>query len=1128
MAEAAVVSPDETGETVLPAPRTAGALAVVLMRLAHENGDLIHMAASEERVEALARILAVLDPGLDIVVFPAWDCLPYDRASPSRETMGRRLRALRRLWAGGERPRIVLTTPDAALQRTPPREAVASAVLRLGKGEPLDMEALRSFFTRTGYLLDERVDEPGEAAIRGAVIDLFPAGRATPYRIEHQEGRIAAIHAYDPVSQRTIEDAEAIEFGPASEIVLPEAPEREAEGEESAQPAHASGEEHRLPEFYGTLETLFDALPEAMLVIAPEAEDRRDALLEQIADAYATRKAWMGREATGELRPAVEPKRLYLDEEEWAARLAALSVVRLSPPEKDGGAAVPRFATKRRPVRAFVDYVEETLATGRKLVVAAATKRDRNALARRLKRRLDRAPEPVESWEAVRAAPEGALLSLPLDLERGFVLEEENVAVVAAADLLGSRAEHQEARRHAEQALPLGEVELRTGDVVVHFDHGLGLLKGLETVTADDAENDMVRLEYAKEATLMVPVEETDAIWRYGADAHAVTLDKIDGGAWEERRDALEAELQETAARLVELAAARAEAKAPELVPPQRPYERFVARFPFSPTPDQADAIDAVLADLASGRPMDRLVCGDVGFGKTEVALRAAAAAALAGKQVAVVAPTTVLARQHYETFRRRFAGLDIEVGRLSRLATGAEASETREGLADGRVRVVIGTHALASKTVRFQDLGLLIIDEEQRFGTKHKEALRALGEGVHVLTLTATPIPRTLQSALVGLQEISIIATPPARRQPIRTFLTPFDPVSVREALLRERGRGGQSFFVCPRIEEIGPMAQRLKELVPELDLLVAHGQMKPEEIDDAMLRFADGRGDVLLATNIIESGLDVPCANTILIWRADRFGLSQLHQLRGRVGRGRMRGVAYLLTDPEHEIAPATRERLETLEALDRLGSGFAISARDLDLRGAGDIFGEAQAGHVKLIGVGLYQHLLERAVKRARGEALDDDWTPEVHLGIDGRIPADYVPEAEVRLNLYARLNRLTREDEIDALSDEIEDRFGNPPEEIAALFSLARLKRLARAAGVARLDAGPKGLALTFREGAATRVPVLAAVEESDGGLVFKGDRLVLAKALDSAEARQGEAERLLEKIANGEDGEAHGG
>jgi len=1072
-------------------------------------GGLLHVAVGERRAEQMAAVLKALRPDLDVLLLPPWDCLPYDRASPSLAAQGRRLSALRRLTQQGAGARLVVTTPDALVQRLPPREIFERATFLAEVGRPAALPDLEAFLRRAGYVLDERVDEPGEAAIRGEVVDLYPAGAATPYRLEHAEGRITAIRRYDPVTQRSVEEVEALTLGPASEVILPAAGEGEPE-------QRFPGIEHWLPDFYPRLETLFDYLPDAALALDPNAEARLAGLVGQIAEAYESRVQLRGGAPAG--RAAVTPPRLYLEAGEWSDLLAGRPVTRLEPVPEDADPGVPSFVTQRGAARAFAAFLRQEAEAGRRLVLAAATDRDIGRLARRSEQALGRPPDPAEDWRAVEAAPAGAVLTLRADLDRGFVLREEGIVLVAAPDLLGSRAESPEGAPSAAPALPIGEVEFRLEDAVIHMDHGMAVLKDLETVSSDGAAQETIRLEYAGEAVLMVPVEDVAKIWRYGSEAEAVSLDRLDTDAWAKRRAKVEAELEETARSLVGLARAREATAAPKLTPPERDYERFVARFPFTETADQARAIEDALRDLASGRPMDRLVCGDVGFGKTEVALRAAAAAALAGAQVAVVAPTTVLVRQHVQSFRRRFAGLGIEVAHLSRLVKPAETKAVKQGLAEGRIRVVIGTQALAGKGVTFQNLGLLVVDEEQRFGARHKAKLRDLARGVHVLTLTATPIPRTLQSAMVGLQDLSVIATPPARRQPIRTFLAPFDRASVREALLRERRRGGQSFVVCPRIQDIEPLAASLRELVPELSVEVAHGKMPADELDDAMVRFAEGEGDVLLATNIIESGLDVPRANTMLVWRADRFGLSQLHQLRGRVGRGRVQGIAYLMTDPQARISPATEKRLRTLEALDRLGAGFAISARDLDLRGAGDLLGEEQAGHVKLIGVGLYQHLLGRALRAARGELLEEDWTPEIRIGAAALIPEGYVPEAEVRLNLYSRVATLASAEEIDALAEEIEDRFGPMPEEVRELLGVARLKRQCRAAGVAKLDAGPQALALTFRPGALHGPAPRLAVEALGDEVAWSGERLLYRHPTESFEERERLASELLERLA----------
>ncbi len=602
--------------------------------------------------------------------------------------------------------------------------------------------------------------------------------------------------------------------------------------------------------------------------------------------------------------------------------------------------------------------------------------------------------------------------------------------------------------------------EIRPGDIVIHEDHGLASVTGLTELPEDGG--DAIVLRFAGDARRLVPVADAGKLWRYGSDEESVTLDKLDGSSWEKRRGEVLAAVAETARGLVALAAERAKAEAPPIEPDAARFEQLVAGFPFTETADQLKAVAAIRADLASGKPMDRLVVGDVGFGKTEVALRAAAMAVFAGKQVVLAAPTTVLARQHLETFRSRFAELGVEVAMLSRLVTAAEKKRVLAGIKDGSIGIVVGTGAVAGKGVAYKDLGLVIIDEEQRFGAKDKDKLRGLG-APHALSLTATPIPRTLQSALVGLQPVSILATPPARRQPIRTEVGGMDEAKLRTALMRERSRGGQSFVVVPRIEDMEGLGTMLERLVPELSLVRAHGKMPAAEIDEAMVNFAAGDGDVLLATNIIEAGLDVPRANTMVVMRAEHFGLAQLHQLRGRVGRGARRGHILLMTG-KADIPKRTLDRLNTLAAFDRLGAGFAISARDLDLRGAGDLLGEEQSGHLKLIGIDLYQDLLGKALRHARGEEIDVP-EPELRLGLAGRLPAEWIPEEEARLSLYLRLARVEDSAGLDALRAELADRFGELPEEAEALLGAAQVRMLAQDAGVRRIDAGPAAIAIT---------------------------------------------------------------
>ena len=1092
----------------LTLPPFIGLHAVRLIEHASDTDQrqLIYVSEGENRAEQMAQAVKGLAPNLEVYLLPPWDCLPYDNTSPSREAMGRRMSVLWRMSEPAEGTRLLITSSAAIVQRVPPRSVWKQACFHLKAGETFSQDELEFYLLRAGYILDERVDEPGEAAIRGQVIDIFPASSPFPYRIEHDGQIIVAIRSYDPVSQRTEVEVEDLFLDPASEILL----ERTDDG---SIPERFDGIEHRLPEHYTSLETIFDYWPDAPIVMSSGVEERRQLVMEQVADAYESR---MSLRAEGAGGSAVAPERLFIGDDEWREILCKrrLTLIHAASDEEARKTAVPRFAAAAKPTRALANFIEEQQRSDRKIVLVAPTKEDLNRLRRRVQS-LQLSPTLIQNWcEAVAGQPKGSF-ALQVDIRSGFIDERHGIAVVTAADVLGSRAASGQGQEIRSAAHQFTDMQFQTGDAVIHVDHGLGLLEGTETINAGDEEaSDTVRLTYAGDTTLMIPATDMSRVWRYGRMSESLRLDKLKSDAWLAKLAAIEAETREAAERLRKLVKARKAVALEPLVPPGREYERFVARFPFSETTDQLHAIGDVLEDLASGHPMDRLVCGDVGFGKTEVALRAAAAAALSGKQVAVIAPTTVLARQHVRSFERRFAGFGIQIAHLSRLVTASEARIVKKGLADGSVRIVIGTHALAAKGITFKNLGLVIIDEEQRFGAAHKSKLRAMASHGHVLTLTATPIPRTLQSALVGLQELSIIATPPARRQPIRTFLTEFDPATVRQALMRERRRRGQSFVVCSRVEDMEPMREQLAKIVPELKVLVAHGQMPPADTDDVMVRFADGEGDILLATNIIESGLDVPRANTMLVWRADRFGLSQLHQLRGRVGRGRIRGTTYLLTEPGQQLPKATEKRLRTLEALDRLGAGFAISAQDLDQRGAGALLGDEQAGHIKLIGADFYQHLLKRAL---RGETYADDWTPELNIGVTGSIPAEYVHEPEVRINLYARIARMDASESIDELEEEIEDRFGPLPEALGNLLRLTSMRQICRRLDIARIDAGPQAIALSFKPGAAEKLPVQDAITDSQGTLQWSGERLILGVAEDQAGERERHILDLLTRL-----------
>jgi len=673
--------------------------------------------------------------------------------------------------------------------------------------------------------------------------------------------------------------------------------------------------------------------------------------------------------------------------------------------------------------------------------------------------------------------------------------------VIAAGD------EH----RHVSSATSfLGEPDLRIGDVVVHEDHGIGILKDLESIAVAGVARDAARLEYREGASVLVPMEEFGKLWRYGSEPEAVSLDRLHTNAWQKKHEKIVADIKSTARHFSTIAKHRQASPAETFIPPRAEFSAFIRRFPFAETPDQAEAIKATLSDLASGHAMNRLVCGDVGFGKTEIALRAAAAVALAGGQVVVIAPTTVLTRQHFATFKRRFEGTGISVGMLSRLVKPSEAKQVKAALAEGEIDVIVATHAILAKDVRFAHLGLLIVDEEHRFGLKDKRAMSALAPTLHTLAMSATPIPRTLQSAMVGVQEVSLLTTPPARRRPVRTSLAAFDNASMRTGLMREYRRGGQSFVVVPRIEDIEAVEAILRKIVPELSVKVAHGKMPAATIDEAIVGFADGDGDVLLATNIIENGLDVPRANTMFIWNAERFGLAQLHQLRGRVGRGGAQGMTTLLTEEGAELPEETRLRLLTLVENDRLGAGLAISLRDLDLRGGGDIAGEDQAGHMKVIGIGLYQKLLARAVAKLGKRLSTTRKRAILHLDVAGTIPADYVPDPAVRLNLYARLLRASSQRDVNDLEEEFEDRFGELPQETLLLLRTTRLQLAAGHLGIAKLEAGPKAIAMTIAKMPAR---VISALTKKIAA-IRREDRLIFETVAQTCDEQLKFFERLI--------------
>ncbi len=1068
--------------------------ARALAELAAAGRDVLHVARDDSRVQTLSEALAFFAPGARVLRVPAWDCLPYDRVSPQAEIVSRRIDAFAALVTAATPGRIVLTTVNAVTQRVPPRAMFLRPGFAARPGERLALDELVEFLARNGYVRAETVREPGEYARRGGLIDLFPPGRDEPLRLDLFGDVLESLRRFDPTTQRSLGPAPGLVLRPVSEALLdPEAIERfrsgyrELFGAAERDPLYEAisagrrfgGFEHWLPLFHAKLETLFDYLPDAAVTLDHQADDAIAARFEQIEESYEARAEMVkARELDGPPYRPLPSNLLYLGDREWTKLLKPRAVGAFSPfaPTQGsadavdlGGRPGPVFAAARQSqtenlfdaVRAHLDAERRA---GRRVVVAAYSEGSRDRLATLL---AEHGVVGATTAASLAEAGKGVALAV-LGLERGFVVD--GLAVVSEQDILGERLVRAAKRRVRAENFIAEASNLAEGDLVVHVDHGVGRFEGLTTITAAGAPHDCLRLAYADNDRLFVPVENLDVLSRYGADEGGAQLDRLGGAAWQARKARVKKRIAAVAHALLRIAAERRVREGEPLVPAEGPFAEFCARFPYPETDDQARAIEDTLGDLASGRPMDRLICGDVGFGKTEVALRAAFVAATAGRQVAICVPTTLLCRQHFRTFTQRFAGFPVRIAQISRLVSAKEAADVKRALAEGTVDVVVGTTALLAKSIAFRDLGLLIVDEEQHFGVKQKERLKELKANVHVLTLTATPIPRTLQMALTGVRDMSIMASPPIDRLAVRTFVLPWDPVIVREAIMRERFRGGQTFFVCPRIEDLEGLRERLGRLVPEGKVAVAHGQLASAALEDVMTAFTDGAYDVLLSTNIVESGLDMPRVNTIVIYRADMFGLAQLYQLRGRVGRSKLRAYAFLTTPNDRVSTPTAQKRLEVMQTLDQLGAGFQLASYDLDIRGAGNLLGEEQSGHIREVGIELYQQMLEDAVHQAKEGATAEgrgEWSPQINLGMPVLIPEKFVEDLGVRLGLYRRLAGLTEKPELDAFAAELVDRFGRLPAEVENLLETIAVKQLCRRAGVERIEAGPKGATVAFR-------------------------------------------------------------
>ena len=1112
---------------------------------------LVYVARDDARMMAMRDAVAQLSPSVPVHVFPAWDCLPYDRLSPQNALVGQRVETLAHLAEGadtGEGAALLVTTVNALLQRVPAAGYFADRSLTLTLGDATGPARLAEFLSGQGYLRTDTVRETGEFALRGGILDIFPPGQQAPVRLDFFGDELETLRSFDAATQRGGETMQQLVLRPVAEFQLDDAAvERFRTGYRAAFGALASrdalyesvsagrmhpGAEHWLPLFHESLARLTDYCPHWQLVLDHEADAAMAARLTQIGDFFAARRDSADEDGSMAYRPLPQD-RLYLDAGELDGVLA--SAARLmpyaAPPESTGndangndaggraGVVLTNSQTSQSVMAEIASLIAEERKAQRRTVVIAGA--GAGAMARLDELATAHIGTEIRHPDSLDDLVAGAVHLIDWQLEAGF--QTDRLLVITETDIFGQRLSRPRARRWRGEDFLREVSALEEGDLVVHAEHGIGRYEGLVIIDSSGGPHDCLQIVYAGGDKLYLPVENIEMLSRYGSAGTDAQLDRLGGAAWQARVARIKGRVRIMAEQLINIAAQRQTAQAEPLQPEAGSYTEFCARFGFVETDDQLGAIEDVVGDLASGRATDRLICGDVGFGKTEVALRAAFIAAMAGYQVALVAPTTLLARQHGRLFAERFAGFPVKIGVLSRMTSSGDAKQIRADIASGDVQIAIGTHALLAKSLSFNHLGLLIVDEEQHFGVGQKERLKELRGDIHVLTLSATPIPRTLQMALSGVREMSLIATPPVDRLAVRTFVGPWDGVVLREAIKREMFRGGQVFCVCPRIEDLQRVYDRLTALVPDARILSAHGRMPAAELDTVMTQFADGDADILLSTNIVESGIDIPTANTMIIHRSDMFGLSQLYQLRGRVGRGRQRAYAYLTSDPNRLLTPHARRRLEVMQTLDTLGAGFTLASYDMDIRGAGNLLGDEQSGHVREVGVELYQEMLRQAVETARtgggAESAEPDWTPQLNLGLEVRIPEEYVTDLTVRLSLYRRIANLDIAAEADGLIAELVDRFGPLPDSVRNLLAVIELKQLCRRVGVERIDVGPKGLSLAFRNNEFSRPEQLVAWIASKAGEVqLRADhKLIMQRAMPAADARPAVCKQIVQEL-----------
>nr|WP_312718131.1 transcription-repair coupling factor [Stenotrophomonas geniculata] len=1132
------------------APASPTALAWYLAQAARAHDAPLLVIARDNhganQLEADLQTLLGGDPALPVVAFPDWETLPYDRFSPHPDIISQRLSALHRLPT--LKRGLVIVPVQTLLQQLAPRSYVIGGSFDLKVGQRLDLEAEKRRLESGGYRNVPQVMDPGDFAVRGGLLDVFPMGSDEPLRVELLDEDIDSIRAFDPESQRSLDKVESVHMLPGREVPMDEASiarvlaalrerfdvdtRRSSLYQDLKSGLAPAGVEYYLPLFFERTATLFDYLPDGSLpVVCAGAYEASVAFWAQTGERYEQRRHDVE-------RPLLPPSALYLSPELLRERLNdaprievwSADHARIADAHALGDQPLPPLPVAAREAPAG-DALKSFLGhyPGRVLIAADSPGR-REALLEVLQA-AELKPPVVADLPAF-LADDARFAIAVAPLEDGFALDDPRIAVLTERQLFPERAGSTRRTRRAgrePEAIIRDLGELTEGAPIVHEDHGVGRYRGLIAMDVGGMPGEFLEIEYAKGDRLYVPVAQLHLISRYsGASAETAPLHSLGGEQWSKAKRKAAEKVRDVAAELLEIQARRQARAGLALQVDRAMYEPFAAGFPFEETPDQLAAIDATLRDLASSQPMDRVVCGDVGFGKTEVAVRAAFAAASAGKQVAVLVPTTLLAEQHYRNFRDRFADYPLKVEVLSRFKSTKEIKAELEKVAAGTIDVIVGTHRLLQPDVKFKDLGMVIVDEEQRFGVRQKEALKALRANVHLLTLTATPIPRTLNMAMAGLRDLSIIATPPPNRLAVQTFITQWDNALLREAFQRELARGGQLYFLHNDVESIGRMQRELSELVPEARIGIAHGQMPERELEKVMLDFQKQRFNVLLSTTIIESGIDIPNANTIIINRADRFGLAQLHQLRGRVGRSHHRAYAYLVAPDRRSITPDAEKRLEAIASMDELGAGFTLATHDLEIRGAGELLGEDQSGQMAEVGFSLYTELLERAVRSIKQGKLPDLDAgeevrgAEVELHVPALIPEDYLPDVHTRLTLYKRISSARESDALRELQVEMIDRFGLLPDAAKHLFAIAELKLKANTLGIRKLDLGENGGRIVFESKPnIDPMAVIQLIQKQPNLYAMEGpDKLRIKHPLPLPEDRFNAARALLTTLAPG--------